>query len=238
MNKIITHSEFDIMNDKRTHNLYTIEFKYNSEPLIKSFIHTKIIKGATVSSNYKIIKFKATSIQTFKQFQEEETIKNGNKNIKINLVVKLLNNLSIQLKYLLEIHKQCFIGFNTENIIVIDQNKFLYCSNEYLSNVIKDNILLSFPFSQNDFFMSPEQSIIHELPSYVHYKSSYYSLACLLINCLSPEDIIYSEYTNNETNIDIFKEKLESLSIRESKLYWLLKKCLMKESSERNLLFI
>jgi hypothetical protein len=76
-----------------------------------------------------MVRFKATTIQTFKKFQEEQYMKNGVKNIAIPIVATLLGHLAQQLKYLLTTHSQSYIGYNPENIIVIDSNKFAYISN-------------------------------------------------------------------------------------------------------------
>jgi len=223
--------DFHISKDKRIQDLYIIEFHKYSEPIIKSLIKTKIISGATISSNYRTIHFKATSIQTLKQFQEKQ------QKLRIHVAAKLLLNLASQLKYLISHHNQSFIGYTPENIIVIDQNKFAYISNEYLSSIEKNKILMTFPFSLDDFFISPEQNKLTKLPSTIHYKTAYYSLACLIIYSLSSEDDFLKDDTDKMLQ-ERFMDQLESLPIKETKLYWVLKKCLVEEPIERSLLFI
>jgi len=239
MSTIISNDEFRIIRDKRTQHLYTIEFKTYSEIIIKSLIKTKIINGATVSSNYRTLKLKAVTIQTFKQFQEEQHKINGAKNLRIHVAARMLENLATQLKYVITIHSQSFMGYSPENIIVIDGNKFAYISQEYLSYIQEDNerILMSFPFSPIDFFVSPEQLIITELPAYIHYKTSYYSLGCLVIYSLSNNDDFLKD-ENDKTIHEKFNDQLDSLSIVESKMYWLLKNCLLEDPLERKILFI
>lgn len=70
--------------------------------------------------------------------------------------------------------------------------------------------------------MSPEISNITSLPSKIHYQSSYYSLAALVIYCLLNKDIQAIE--------EIVEENLETLlkPIFYTKIYWFLKRCLHK----------
>jgi hypothetical protein len=245
MTTIISNDEFRIIRDKRTQHLYTLEFQTYSEIIIKSLIKTKIVHGATVSSDYRTLKLKAVTIQTFKQFQEEQHKINGSKNLRVHLAAKMLENLATQLKYIITIYRQSFMGYSPDNVIVIDGNKFAYICQQHLSYIQEGNeqkkvpkqILMSFPFSPMDFFVSPEQLIITELPAYIHYKTSYYSLGCLVIYSLSNNDDFLKD-ENDKTIHERFTEQLDLLSIVESKLYWLLKNCLLEDPLERKILFI
>ena len=79
-------------------------------------------------------------------------------------------------------YSKTFIGYNPKNILVIDENKFIYLpNNEELHDIEDNNITITYPFSQQDFFMSPEMFFIKEFPSKIHYKTSYYSLVCLIM---------------------------------------------------------
>jgi hypothetical protein len=237
MSIVIKNDDLNIIKDTRNGYLYTIEFKSYSESIIKSLIKTKIIVGASVSSNYRTMRLKASSIQTLKQFQEEQKMKNGETKLRIPIAFTLLANLASQLKYLITEHLHCFIGYSPENVIVIDGNKFVYLSNQHISDIHGENIQITFPFYMHDFFLSPEQNKITEIPSYIHYKTSYYSLACLVIYSLANDDyFLYDE--NRKTMHERFTEQLENLSIVDTKLYWLLKKSLVEEPKDRKFLFI
>ena len=79
--------------------------------------------------------------------------------------------------------------------------------------------------------------IIKEIPSYIHFKCVYYSLGCLLIDCLLEEEIkeqntIITNTRNNPINI------LDKLSIKETKLYYFIKRTLLEEARNRCLLYI
>lgn len=237
MTTIFANDDFQIIKDNKIQDLYTIEFQTYSESIIKSLIKTKIILGATVLSNYKTIRFKAFSIQSFKDYKKEQYIKNGVKNIPINITSLILNSLALQLKYLIVTHSECFVGYNPENIIVIDQNKFAYISTEHLSEIEENKVLMSFPFSLKDFYLSPEQTRITELPSYIHYKTAYYSLACLVIDALTSDDYFVDD-ENDESFHDKIIKQLDMLSMKGTKLYYLLKRCLEEDPKERSIIFI
>jgi hypothetical protein len=120
---------------------------------------------------------------------------------------------------------------------VIDQNKFAYLSTEHLSPIEDENIFLTFPFSLQDFYLSPEQTKITELPSYIHFKTAYYSLACLILNALSSDNNFTEEENDESFHIKITK-LLEILPMKDTKLYYLLKRCLEEDPKERNIIFI
>lgn len=237
MTTIISNDDFQIIKDDKIQNLYTMEFQSYSETIIKSLIKTKIIIGGTVLSNYKIVRFKAFSIQTFKDYKKEQYLKNGVKNLPVNITSIILNNLAIQLKFLILNCKQSFVGYNPENIIVIDQTKFAYISTEHLSDIEENKVLMSFPFSLEDFYLSPEQTKITELPSYIHYKTAYYSLACLIIHALT-SDNYFIEDEKDESFHEKITKQLDILPIKGTKFYYLLKRCLEEDPKERSILFI
>ena len=238
MNKIIVKDDFYIVKDTITQNLYSILFYLPSETLIKSLIKTKIILGSSVSSDYKICKFKAHSIKTFVQFQDEQTKLHGSKNMGVQIAAKMVENLANQLHYIITYYNQSFIGYNTENIIVIDDRKFVYLSNEHLLDINDSGLInLTFPFSQNDFKMSPEQVNINVLPSYIHFKTAYYSLASLIVEHLSIEKDIFEEEKEKTMHEKIIN-LLENLFIKDTKLYGVLKRSLVEEPKERSIIFI
>jgi hypothetical protein len=239
MTTIISKDDFYIIKDQRTPNLYSILFHSPCETIIKSCIKTKIIVGASVSSDYKTLKFKAYTIKTFKQFQEEQRVIHGAPNISLPNAAKMIENLAAQLNYIINIHNESFIGYNTENIIVIDDCKFVYLSHENLSNINSKGIIrLTFPFSQNYFYMSPEQIKIQELPSCIHFKTAYYSLAALIVDKLSiPNEDIFEE-NENKTFHEKTINQLERLFIKDTKLYGVLKRSLVEEPKERSIIFI
>jgi hypothetical protein len=230
-------------------NKYEITFSFynNNIPLVTSIIKTKILLGATITDNYKTLILDATTITKLPDFlQQYNTNNNNNNTIPTQLICKLIYDLSLQLNYLINNFNKCFIGYSFKNVLVIDDTIFVYIpNNEDICDITDKNILITYPFSQNDFFQSPETLELNSIPSYIHYKTIYYSLACLILDLLKKED---SENTNTtkdytyteKTNYIEKKEQLlnQLTTIKDSKLYYFLKRCLTKEAEKRSLLYI
>jgi hypothetical protein len=226
---IIEKDEYKITRNKRGYNIFNIFFYDNRENLIKSFVKTKIITGATITNDYTLVSFNANTIKTLNQYQEELNNSIKTKEMPYSTLLKMTYQLSNQLKYIIENFKETFLAYNKENVIVIDDSNFLYLpSHSELYHINSDNkILISSPFNSKDFYLSPEMFTIKEIPSYIHYKCVYYSLGCLLIDCLQ-------EGIQEENPINI----LDKLSIKETKLYYFIKRTLSEETKNRCLLYI
>ena len=79
--------------------------------------------------------------------------------------------------------------------------------------------------------------VIKEIPSYIHYKTSYFSLACLIIYAILGDDEFYVEYLRHK-QIDKIIEYLDKHPIKQTKIYWLLSRCLVEEPNNRSILLI
>jgi hypothetical protein len=209
-------SDYKIIQDNNNKTIFKIEFAYPNPILINSLIKTRLIQGATATDDYKTIKFKAVSVTNFTNFTNF-TKKNSNKNkIPIPITANIVATLSTQLKYLIQ-HNYTFLGYNLENIIVINDQIFVNLDNELLIDIVENDMaLISSPFSTADFFAAPELLTITELPSYVHYKVAYFSMAKLILNM----------------------EDTDKSLIKGTKLYHLLSRCLNENPKTRNILFI
>jgi hypothetical protein len=237
MNIIISKDDFKVShNPDKNQYKFKILFTFYSEELIKSITKTKIILGATTTEKYDILIFNATSVKTFDEFHKDQTKTNGTRRLPIHIISKIIHDLSIQLKYLILYENHSFLGYNTENIIVIDDNKFVYLTNEYLKEIKiynnnKETIMVSSPFTETDFFLSPELMKIKEIPTYVHYKASYYSLGNLILYLFTEED-------NVDTNVLYKNNILINTHIKGTKLYWLLERMLDKNPKNRSILLL
>jgi len=206
-------------------NKYSILLEKSNESLIKSITKTNIILGSTITNNYTVISFNANNIQTLKEYYKIGQVS-------YNIFMRLIYYLSIQLKYLIEKCNKAFIGYSPEHIIVINNERFMYIDVNQLHNIHNECIDVTYPFSQSDFYMSPEHLSIKEIPANIHYKACYYSLACLIIHGYSNQ-----KYDLNNMNNNI-NHKLELLPIKETKLYYLLKRCISEDIKNRCILYI
>jgi len=226
MTQIYSNENVKIIKDNNS--LFRIEQINSDAKLINSLIKTKIIQGATATDDYRTLKFKASSVRSLKEFRK----------LTINETITLIANLSHQLKYLITVENHTVIGYAPENIIVIDDKKFAFLGSEFLSKIgDNNNILISFPFTTDEFFVSPELLNVKELPSYVHYKTAYFSLACLATYVLLSDSDFYSKYLNNK-NAETILNSLNLHPVKDTKLYWLLSRCLVEEAEKRSILFI
>lgn len=243
MNIIIKNDNFYVGQDQTDNKSFTIFFDSYNEVIIKSLLKTRIILGATTTEKYRSLTFKASSIQTFFDFQKELERENKSLKLPYNLTLKMTHNLVTQLNYLITHFSKTFLGFSLKNLIVIDKSKFIYLCDEFLLDIIKNGeneekllILIKSPFTCDDFFLAPELLSVKEIPSFVNYKVSYFSLGYLILyTLLGDDDFIYSEDLQEKDKIS---HQMKTLLIKNTKLYWLLERCLVEEPRNRSILFI
>ena len=162
----------------------------------------------------------------------------GKKNLLISDLAKTIRSLSSQLNYLIEKEGNTFMGYNPEDIIVINNEIFISLSDELITSINSNKtITISVPFSTKDFFVSPELLSIKEIPSYIHFKTTYFSFALLLIYMLLGDDDFYHDYIKSNNSEDIIKI-LDNHHIRETRIYWLLSRCLVEDVKNRSILLI
>ena len=243
MVEVYSNDSLKIIQDKNNKTMFKIEFNYPCPALIRSLTKTHIIQG-TITDDYTTLRFKAMSVKSFPQFIEEQNKVRGTKTLSINLAANMISNLSAQLSHLITKESQTIIGYAPENIIVLNDNTFAFLDSELVADIDpvgKEMATISCPFKVTDFFASPEILKITELPSYVHYKTSYFSLGCLLLYALTEGrlegDDFYKEYLK-ELNCEKINEYLTGLHFKNTKLYWLLSRCLVEEPKKRSILFI
>lgn len=241
MTSIISKDDFQIIQEEN--NTFAIQFSnYNSEAIIKSITKTRIILGATATDNFQTLILKASSVKSLQQFKEELFRITGSHSLPPNLAAKLAADLGRQILYLLEQYYMTIIGVDCENVIVINETNFIYLSCEYLEKIDKNNgtIMVCFPVEPFTFYVAPELLNVTELPSYVNYKTSYFSFGCLLLYALLENNEFYNEYIKENDTLRHKKiiEYLNRLSIRGTKLYWFIERCLVIEPENRSILFI
>ena len=208
--------------------IFKIFFAYPSRALINSLIKTKIIQGGTATDDYKTLQFRANTVTTLKQ--------NTNKNT-ASFAIQATSSLATQLSYLITAESRTIIGYAPENIIVINGKKSAFIGSEWVVELEGEMFQLTYPFGPTDFFVSPELFQVKELPSQVHYKTAYFSLACLIAHVLlGDEHEYYQEYLKNK-NPETILTYLNNHSINGTKLYWLLSRCLINDPRKRSILY-
>jgi hypothetical protein len=223
--KSVYTSDFVSIVEGPNKGIFKIIFAYPSRALINSLIKTKIIQGGTAADDYKTLQFKANTVTTL--------IEN-----KTQFAAQMTSSLATQLNYLITAESRTIIGYAPENIIVINGKKSAFLGSEWVAELEGEMFQLTYPFGPHDFFVSPELFQVKELPTYVHYKAAYFSLACLIAHVLlGPEHEYYNEYLKNKDPKTILTY-LKNHCINGTKLYWLLSRCLVDDPRKRSILFI
>ena len=217
-------------------------FSSTKAQIINSIRKTRILLGTTVTDNFQTLIFKASSIKSLQQFKEEQFQTTGSYSLPPNLAAKLAADLGRQISHLINQYNVNIIGFASENVIVVDDTKFIYLSGEYLAKIDPNNdtSMISFPLDPLEIYVAPELLQVTELPSYVNYKTGYFSFGCLLLYALLENNKFYNEYVKKTDTLrhKVIMEYLNRLSIRGTKLYWFIERCLVVEPENRSILFI
>lgn len=230
---------------KKDNNIYEIEFKTSQYELINSLLKTRLIKGCSTDETYKRIYFKADQVKTLKQFKNDKKMSRGKQILSVSEIANLMRCLVIQLNYLIEIENHTILGYNPEDILVINDTTFAYIGNEFITKIDEDtsNVMICCPYSTKDFLFSPEMLKIKEIPSYIHFKTSYFSLGLLIIYALLEEEDFYTEYINDKQYVN-HKDSINMLNvlnnhpIKNTKLFWVLSRCLVEEAKERSIILM
>jgi hypothetical protein len=186
-----------------------------------------LVKSVSTTDS-KSIFFNAFSVTTLKEFQLTLT----NPNIKYQKTLDLILSLGQQLEYLIETENVSFYEYNPENVIVIDEKIFVYLSNNLTSvsssssSSGKRTMEFRFPFIRAPHLLiSPELTKIQNIPCTINHKTIYYSLGLLSTFFLLNE--VNSEFTLDELNF-----------LKNTKLYWLLLRCLDLDPLKRTIVYL
>lgn len=235
MNKIIERKEFSVFQDNRYKTLFKLVLNEKCPILLNSIINSKILSASSIDTDYKSLKIIAKKITTFSEYRLFLKKENHVERMRYQEVLLLLYYLGCQIKYLFEKEEYGFIKIDLDNILVIDDNKFIYVSTNDLYELDGSSLIISKPFELNiNSFISPELKEIKEIPSKIHFKTYIYSLGILSIFCLTNEnDFLNMEYDEKEKRITELLKPIE-----ETKLYWAIKRTLDDDIKNRSLIII
>lgn len=212
---IVLNNDLCIQQNPRYPTQYTISLQTPNKHLIESIVQSNLLYNSTVCDDYKSFVFNAVSVKQLNSYLDEQ---GGHLNH--NVMLKMIYCLSTQLDFLINQCKKSFLFYDVTNIIVIDDNKFVYVSNDMVQ-LNNDQILITKPFTKLNKLLSPEVSNINTIPSKIHYTSIYYSLGLLIMFCLT-----------GVRTCDI------ELSISGSKLHGFIRRCLDADPTKRCMLFV
>lgn len=124
-----------------------------------------------------------------------------------------------------------FASLFSDNIIVLNDTKYIYLSNKELFQVNRENqIPISYPLQKNDF-MSPELQNIISIPVMIHKNSWMFSFASIISLCLTGNKESYENKT--------YENKKHVLqSIEQLPLYYMLLRCFNEVPKKRVLIYV
>ena len=133
---------------------------------------------------------------------------------RLKLCELLFVNLMTQLK-LLEKNNQTIISFEPEHIFLIQSeyfDRFVFLNVDAVCNTTNNNIIIEKPFKITKY-TAPELKRVKKVPNIKHFKTTaYWSLGSLISGIINMDDITYT------------------------KLFWAVKKSLIKEPERRFLI--
>jgi hypothetical protein len=197
-------------------NTYAILTR-NSNDNLAGFLEIIDVKYEVESSTE--IKITGSSVKTLEQF-----LSDSKKLIDYNTATKMTLDLVRQILYLEENEKT--LSFLTpQDIIIIDNSKFLILNQTNIYEINRDHIEITTPYNVSDF-MPPTMVNNRSLPLKLYYTEVYYCIGKLLIYCL------YNSKIDQDTDL-----RLLLGSIYSTRLYWFIVKCLINDARQRQLMF-
>jgi len=180
------------------------------------------------------IYFKANTIKTLGKL-----LKENNNTLSYRHAMLLFLCIGDQLNYL-EKDKYSVLTYNIDDFVIISSDDeqensiFLLLNTSHFFPIDNNEFNIIIPFQKNNRFLSPELKKIDSLPFQLNFKSTYYSFALVIINCLNP-DILKND-SKNDLKIDDYINGLNI--IQDSKLFFALLRCLDDVPENRCYLFI
>jgi hypothetical protein len=197
-------------------------------PLYSSIIKSHILTSAFHDPRKNSIFFTAAIVQTLSEYLKTRT----NNKMSERECAKLIYNISTQIQYLEE-NNYILYGYNLNDILVINEQTFIVANAQYILPLEPEtkSIVFYSPIIK-PFFSNQELLELTNLPSSIHYKSSYYSLGVLVAFCILNKNLIQNGPATDKEIETILNP------IKYSKVYWFIKRCLNKRYEQRVLLFI
>tara|TARA_B100000902_G_scaffold287283_1_gene273450 strand:- start:3792 stop:4373 length:582 start_codon:yes stop_codon:yes gene_type:complete len=153
----------------------------------------------------------------FIQCDNFDTLDNIIKKKKFNYndALYFVSCMGIILSYIIPLNKS-FLFLSLQDITVIDEKWYIINNDNNIVNIIdNDNVILETPIKIKEKMLPPEIKNINSLPFVTNVSCIYYSIALLTIYCM-----------NINFNSDLSE-------IYDTKLYFFLKRCLLKDPEKR-----
>lgn len=128
----------------------------------------------------------------------------------------------------LERNKKTLISIYLEDIVVVNNNCFLFINDEKIVNITMRNTIDVSWVDKNDFNCDELKSI-SILPNEIHYKSVYQNLAFIVFYALFGDTILNRELMLNNLALNGYAN---------TKLYYSINRCSNQESCKREFIWV
>lgn len=200
------------------------DYKYD---IYFSVSKTKILDNSFYDDETNTLIFSAEKVERLSDYLD--TCENGK--MDYLSVIKFIYTISKQICYLYE-NNFAFYGFDLDDVLVVNRSIFFVASSNYLLPIVDKTSMIFYNPIKMPYFSNPELFSINYLPCEINYKCSYYSLGLLVVYCLMNNYLLVGNEIKTDKEID------RSLStIKTTKMYWFLKRCMNPTCDKRILLF-
>lgn len=126
---------------KADRSIFKIQFYSPCYTLVNSLVKSRHIMGSSTDEIYRTITFKAETVKTLKQYI-------GKTRLSIPEVAKIMRSLVQQLSYLIHKESSTIIGYNLDDILVINDETVAFLGSEFVANIdVETNMaMISCPF--------------------------------------------------------------------------------------------
>lgn len=212
-------------------NLYKISFEILDYATIKErnidIPETTYISINNITNNI-------TSLKNYIDYNKYDVFK-----IEENVILKILYDVGFIIK-LLEREKKSIFSIDINDIIVLNNDTFLFINHTKIVNINKNYISYCKLLNENQLLKLPQILLnneeelinINTLPINVHYTTVYYSFGIFLL------DLLYCYKNISVTNKNGLSALNSMKKYKYSGLYYFIKRCIEEDSENRSLLFI
>lgn len=223
---------YEIKQESTNHYIVKLSNHKYSKIIINSII--KILDNSYYDKDTYSIHIICENLQTFSQYLNINNYKLSEQKC-IQLIDNLYKHYSIIIK-----DNYGLYGIDLQDIIIVD-NIFIFANSDYIlplynSKIHSNNsqfMTLFEPLLSKPYFSSPEIINITTIPATIRIECFYYSLASLIIYCLTNKYIFEGNDIKSDNHIHTIIQ-----SIKFGKLYWFLERCLQSKPEERKCFLI
>ncbi len=147
------------------------------------------------------------------------------------LLSNLINNIVSQIEFL-ELNDKVIIGFNLDEIYVVDDSQFFLFPNLSLFPILDETITIQYPFPKPTI-CCPEIIGSSKLPIKLNANATKFMVGQLCIFCFCKVNIL----RGNELMETIKIEEVLN-PIKYSNIYWFIIKSITSEAKDRQLLYV